>query len=395
MNKNIVSAVDIRSDKIICLIAQELQLLDRGKILQLMGIGTSRLPIGCLKPLSLEKNQIKHHVESAILAAEREAGIKIKNTYVSISENMNSKYIDYENEIENELISEENVKNFFETSVFRDLYTDRSEPLHSFPISFRVDRKKSVSDPIGLKAKLLQTRWHVILTSKDYLDKILDLFNELNISLKQIVSSHYASSLAVLSDEESDNGAITIDIQKNKTVISYTFDNQLVGYDTIKVGTYNFANDISQVKSLPIEDSEAIRKQIDILSSDKINEKKLDKYYEIYLSRAEELSTIIKKLINSSKFNSLVSNNIILTGYGAKSLMVQKLINKALKINNFRLGSTRKINGSRTFLDNPSLASAFGLLSYATNHSLEGEKDEKFKEKKSTLSVIYQFLKNL
>ena len=42
-------------------------------------------------------------------------------------------------------------------------------------------------------------------------------------------------------------------------------------------------------------------------------------------------------------------------------------------------------------LDNPSLASAFGLLSYATNHSLEGEKDEKFKEKKSTLSVIYQF----
>ena len=45
MKKNIVSAVDIRSDKIICLIAQELQLLDKGKILQLIGIGTSRLPI--------------------------------------------------------------------------------------------------------------------------------------------------------------------------------------------------------------------------------------------------------------------------------------------------------------------------------------------------------------
>ena len=46
----------------------------------------------------------------------------------------------------------------------------------------------------------------------------------MDLNLKQIVSSNYSTSLAVLNEEESDQGAITIEVQKNKTVLSYTFD---------------------------------------------------------------------------------------------------------------------------------------------------------------------------
>tara|TARA_Y100000817_G_scaffold268604_1_gene225748 strand:- start:58 stop:435 length:378 start_codon:yes stop_codon:yes gene_type:complete len=123
--------------------------------------------------------------------------------------------------------------------------------------------------------------------------------------------------------------------------------------------------------------------------------KKLEKYFEIYLSRAEELSNIIKNIINKSKFSSLVSQNIVLTGYGAKSLTVQKLIKNQMSSSNFRLGSTKKINGSKTYLNNPSLASAFGLLTYATNHNMEGDKDDSNLEKKSIISTIYNFFRNL
>ena len=50
------------------------------------------------------------------------------------------------------------------------LYTKLKEPLHSFPISHRIDNKKSVSDPIGMKANNLLTKWHIISVSKDYLE---------------------------------------------------------------------------------------------------------------------------------------------------------------------------------------------------------------------------------
>ena len=113
------------------------------------------------------------------------------------------------------------------------------------------------------------------------------------------------------------------------------------------------------------------------------------------MSRAEELTKIISATVMKSRFNPLVSNSIILTGYGAKSISIQKLIKNKFTNSSFRLGSTRKINGSKTFLDNPSLTSSFGLLSYATNHDLEGETNNENPPKKSILSIIYNFFRNL
>ena len=393
--RNIFSAIDIRSDKIICLIAQELEIINRGKILQLIGIGISKLPINCIKPLSLPHVEISDYIKSAITKAEYEANVKISDVFVSISENMTSEYIDFKIENENNLIGEDHIKDFFRSKLFTGLYTKLKEPLHSFPISHRIDNRKSVSDPIGMKANNLLTKWHIISVSKDYLEIIYKTFLEMDLNLKQIVSSNYSTSLAVLNEEESDQGAITIEVQKNKTVLSYTFDGQLIGFDIIRIGTFHFTNDISQIKSLTLAEAESIRKKIDFFDKDKKKDKELDKYYDIYLSRAEELTKIISTTVMKSRFNSLVSNSIILTGYGAKSINIQKLIKNKFTNSSFRLGSTRKINGSKTFLDNPSLTSSFGLLSYATNHDLEGETNDKNSQKKSILSIIYNFFRNL
>ncbi len=393
--RNIFSAIDIRSDKIICLIAQELEIINRGKILQLIGIGISKLPVNCSKPFSLPHTEICDYIKGAITKAEYEANVKISDVFVSISENMTSEYIDFNIIKKNNLIEEDHIKSFFKSELFTSLYTKLKEPLHSFPISYRIDNRKSVSDPIGMKADDLLTKWHIILVSKNYLEIIYKTFLEMELNLKQIVSSNYSTSLAVLNEEESDQGAITIEVQKNKTVLSYTFDSQLIGFDIIRIGTLHFTSDISQVKSVTLAEAESIRKKIDFFNKDKKQDKELDKYYDIYLARAEELTKIISTTVMKSRFNSLVSNSIILTGYGAKSIVIQKLIKNKFTNSSFRLGSTKKINGSKTYLDNPSLTSSFGLLSYATNHDLEGEVSDENYSKKTILSIIYKFFQNL
>ncbi len=393
--RNIFSAIDIRSDKIICLIAQELEIINRGKILQLIGIGISKMPINCTKPLSLPHAEISNHLKGAIKKAENEANAKISDVFVSISENMTSEYIDFNILCKNSLIIERDIKDFFKSKLFTSLYTKLSEPLHSFPISYRLDNKKSVSDPIGMKANNLLTKWHIISVPKDYLEITYKILQGMELNIKQIVSSNYSTSLAVLNDIESDLGSITIEIQKNKTVLSYTFDGQMIGFDIIKIGTFHFTSDISQIKSLTLEESERIRKKIDIYDKDKKYDKDIEKFYAIYLSRAEELTNLISAAVTKTRFNSLVSNSLILTGYGAKSFVIQKLMKSKFINSSFRLGSTRKINGTKTFIDNPSLTSSFGLLTYATNHDLEGEISNDRKKKKSIFSVIYKFFQNL
>jgi len=153
MGQKIISAIDIRADKVICLIAQELQILDKGKILQLIGIGTSKLKVNCLKPFSLETDEIKNHLDAAISKAEVDAGIKISNVYVSISENMKSDYIEFENKISGRIITENDIKSFFEDTKFKRLYTETDEPLHSFPISYKVDNKKSLLSSDAFSSK--------------------------------------------------------------------------------------------------------------------------------------------------------------------------------------------------------------------------------------------------
>ena len=92
--------------------AQELEIINRGKILQLIGIGISKLPINCIKPLSLPHVEISDYIKSAITKAEYEANVKISDVFVSISENMTSEYIDFKIENENNLICEDHIKDF-------------------------------------------------------------------------------------------------------------------------------------------------------------------------------------------------------------------------------------------------------------------------------------------
>ena len=61
-----------------------------------------------------------------------------------------------------------------------------------------------------------------------------------------------------------------------------------------------------------------------------------------------------------------------------------------------RIYTKKEYNRKRSdSIDSYSLTSSFGLLSYATNHDLEGEVSDEIRPKKSILSIIYKFLKNL
>ena len=58
MSKETINVIDIRSDKVICLVAQEIQLLDKGKLTQLIGVGVSRLVGAIIEAKYDDKNGI-------------------------------------------------------------------------------------------------------------------------------------------------------------------------------------------------------------------------------------------------------------------------------------------------------------------------------------------------
>lgn len=391
MSQILISAIDIRPDKIICLVAQELQIVNQGNILQLIGSGTSKFPIDCTDPFNLDKDAFLEHLSEAIKKSEKEASTIVKDVYVNIADSVHSAYLDHFIKIDNVPINDDHIKSYFKGDDFKELYSEKNTPLHSFPISYRINDSKSVSDPIDLKADSLNTRWHNIVSKNDKIKRIYNFFDDIDLHVKQIVLSNYASSLAVLNEMESSLGAISVDIGKTKTFMSFTLDNQLIYFETIPLGTYNFTKDLSNVLSIDISEAEQIRKRMDKLDISKEINKNDIKFLKIYESRAEELINLIYHKINDAKYHSLVDNNIVYTGYGSKSLLLNKIIKKKFVMSNCRLGSSLKINGSKLMVDNPSMSSAFGLLSYAINHEIdEGVRQVR---KKSIFSAVYEFFK--
>ena len=148
MGLNIISAIDIRPDRVVCLISHELEIVNEGTFLQLIGHGIEDFPLDCKDPLLLSDSELKNYVIGAIKKAEKESGHKINNAYVNIFDKNKSLYIDDIVNIHNDVINENDINSFFKKYEFKSLYTNEHQPLHSFPISFRVDNNKSVSDPI-------------------------------------------------------------------------------------------------------------------------------------------------------------------------------------------------------------------------------------------------------
>ena len=396
MAANIVNAIDIRPDKIVCLSACELEIVNEGTFLQLVGYGIEELPLSCTDPLELPSEDLRRYIINAIKKSEKESGHLINSANINIYDKNYSIYIDDVAEIIDDKINQNDIKSFFSKKKFKSLYSHDNQPLHSFPISYRINDSKSISHPLGINANKLKTKWHIIVSNNVRIEKISSIFESIDISINQFVTNFYSMSLAILNDMETSMGSVAIDIGKTKTFISYIFDNQLIEFQEIPIGTINISKDISQIMNLSLDDADKVRKKINIMDENQLLNVNYVEYLKIYDSRCEELIELIQAKMAISKYSYLVENNIIVTGKGVKSVKLMNKIRTTFMNKKIRIGSTIKFNGLKTIINNPSLSSSFGLLIYSTIHELEVQESKTLKkQKKSIFSYIFQFFKEI
>mgnify|MGYP003314781709 CR=1 FL=1 len=216
MSRTIITGIDIRPDRVVCVIAHELEIVNQGTFLQLIGHGIVELPIDCVDPFQYPEEELEKYIRQSIDKAEIESNVSVKEAYISIYDHNDSIYIDQEIEIGNEVVTNKMINSFFKQREFKSLYSDAKEPLHSFPISHRINNLKSVSDPIGMRVNNLRTRWHIIMSDSDRLNKLRSIFENLQVSVRQFIASAYTSSISTLSEEESSHGSAVIDIGKKR-----------------------------------------------------------------------------------------------------------------------------------------------------------------------------------
>jgi cell division protein FtsA len=391
MSKNLINALQIDHNSVKFITAQEIEIANQGSIIQVLGMSEK---VGHWDTEgAIDTDLLASYIKSSHLENERIAGQKITSTLVSVNSGITSRYINHELFFNNIVITEEHIKSFYESKDFTQLYENQDIPIHTLPISYKIDEKKIVSDPIGHKAQMLTVKWHVISISKNQLKDIHDLLDASDLQMKQCVLASYASSLAAINEMESSLGVICLDINYYKTEVTIIIDDQLVFFDSSDVGLKYVNNDLQSILNVSDEDSNKLRiKWSNDNSSKNLDESEI-RIKQIISSRLEEIIELALKKLKISKYYDLANSHVVLTGEGAKHADIIDLATNIFKTKNIRIGSPQKIHGLKTIIENPSNSTCLGMLNYALSTEFQFNAKDESDKKKSVLSMLYNFFK--
>ena len=203
-----VTALDIGSTKICCLIAK---VLSDGSF-HIIGSGYAQAK-GIKNGVIVHLNDATASIQDAIMMAEEKAERRVESVIVNISSTqLKSTFAKAEIEIaDNKPVSSNDVRKLIDLALQKAELSDQ-EIIHQLPLSYDLDGQNDITEPSGLYGKKLSIILHVISVPLSQIRNLTLALERCHVSIDAKVATPYASALAVLSEDEKETGATLIDI---------------------------------------------------------------------------------------------------------------------------------------------------------------------------------------
>jgi len=396
----VTAALDIGSSKIACLIAQARD-DDSGK-LHIIGAASS-ISKGIRKGQIVNIDEAVDSIVEAVESAERMAGFNIAKTWVSVDgahiASQNSQGVVAVSEPQGE-IGTEDVRRVLEAARAVSLPSS-SEIIHVIPKSYIVDGQEGVKDPIGMTGVRLEVETHIVTGASTAIKNLTKCVAEVGCDVSGIAFGGLASSMSTLSDTEKELGVVLVDIGGGTSDIAIFVEGALAFSSVLPVGAKNVTNDLAIGLRISLESAEKIKiflgnykskdKEDDIsLESLNLPEELKSVSYKtlvegIIRPRLNELFQLIGGEIKKSGLAGLTPAGLVICGGGALTTGIIESAKRTLSMP-VRIGYPVDITGLIDDIENPSFASAVGLLRL----SLEGSEQRESGSSifKNTLSKL-------
>jgi cell division protein FtsA len=384
----IVVGIDIGTSKIVTLIAK----VDE----EVNVLGVSEAPAsGIRKGQIVDIEEAVLSINNSLEAAERMAGFSASHIIASIGgnniESQNSRGVVAVARPEGE-ITESDLTRVIDAARAVSLPSSR-EIIHVLPRSFIVDGQEGIKDPIGMTGIRLEVDTHIISANSTSIRNMEKAFSEVGVDLDAVVSSGYASSLAVLSDTEKELGVVLVDIGAGTTDICIYVEGSVSYSSVIPIGARHITNDLAIGLRISLESAEKIKlflsnpikkpSKVSDEVEETIPEKHADEVDLSSLNLSEELRKVSKKTlidgimrprlnelftmigieVKKSGFAGQTPSGIVITGGGAKTIGVTDAAKRMLAMP-VRVAIATNIKGIIDEIQEPSFSTVIGLVTY-------------------------------
>ncbi len=378
------TALDIGTSKVCAMIAGQ---AEDGR-LHVLGSG-QRESQGVSKGYIADMAKTEHAISHAVEMAERMAGTRIEDVWVSFSGgNLSSDLAKVELDLGGQRIEQDDVDDLL--SAGRNAIDPNGRVvLHAQPALYTIDGLAGVRHPLGLHADRLGVDIHVVLADGSPLRNLDTCVRQAHLEVHGIVAAPVATGMACLTDEERDLGVALVEIGAAVTNISLFAGGVLVGIASLPFGGADITDDIASAFGIRRSQAERLKCVYgSALTNPRDNQDMLDadpastdpEELRVRVNRAQMVSVIrqrldlvvtdIAKVLKTMGFSGPVGRQVVLTGGGAElkgiADHVQGVLGRAV-----RIGAPGGLVGTPEAHAGPSFATLCGLVLYAASDPVD------------------------
>lgn len=381
----ILSALDIGTSKIVCLIARLAPAggeAGRGRThrCRILGIGHQRAR-GVKGGAVVDMDAVEDAIRRAVDAAERMAGVQVESVIINgTGGRLGSQLFEAQVPITGRAVSQADIHRVLEACTTRGGGAGRAV-LHSLPIGFSIGETRQIEDPRGMIGDELGAQMHVLSCDAAAARNLMLAVERCHLRVDAMVATPYAAGLSVLADDEAELGATLIDMGGGATTVSVFSGGALTYVDGIALGGNHVTTDVARGLSIRLADAERLktlygaclatasdeRETVSVtqVGEDGEHPAHLPKaqLIQIIKPRVDEILEVVRDRLKGAGFAPHAGRRIVLTG-GASQLAGLPEAAKRIMSGQIRVGRPVGAQGMPESARNPAFSAAVGLLVY-------------------------------
>ncbi|ATC93351.1 cell division protein FtsA [Pseudoalteromonas tunicata] len=372
--RNLVIGLDVGTSKVVATVGE----ITADNKISIVGVGT-QVSHGMDKGGVNDLNLVSESIQRAIDAAEIMADCRISSVYLGIS----GKHIQCQNEngvvaINNAEVGPDDIENVIHIAKSVPISAER-KMLHALPQEYSIDMQEGIKNPLGMSGVRMEARAHIITCSNDMAKNIEKCVERCGLQVDQLIFSALASGYSVLTEDEKELGVAVIDIGGGTMDITIYTNGSLRHSAVITVAGNQVTGDIAKIFRTPISHAEAIKVQYACASSQRASTEDTIEVpsvggrparimsrhtlAEVVEPRFRELFELAMEEIRRSGLEEQIAAGVVLTGGTAKMAYALEIAEEIFQMP-ARVGSPIGMVGLSDYVNDPSFATAVGLLQY-------------------------------
>ncbi len=377
-DSNIIVGLEIGTSKVCAVVGE--QAADGA--LNIIGLGQARSR-GVRKGEIVDPKQAEEDVRNAIVEAESMAGAEISNVYLGVTgghiRGFNNRGVHPVVSADRE-ISDDDVQDVIKNAKAINLPTENNL-VHAIRQHFFVDGQDGITNPVGMLGSRLEVDVHVVHGNTNRLQNAIRLVKGFQIQVNEIVFNGLAASLALLSNEQKELGALVIDIGGGTTDYVVYVGGVIKHTGVLAIGGDHVSNDLAYGLKVPLSRAEKLKLEhgsavVDEAAQGRtvtftnelglpIKTINVGHLQRIMSLRLEEIFQLIAQDLEQAGLCDYLRAGVFLTGGGARVPHIAKLAEPVLQMP-VSIGQTNSISGLKSALDQPEFAAAIGLVKFGS-----------------------------